>query len=95
MATSQTKTQSGIPWHKASTFMLLLASLGTIAYTVLVTKELAVSIAHLKKEITRLERDCTQQRVNTLHANEHATLRSKATVSLHFTPIENCAKYER
>ena len=94
MATGKTKTQSGMPWHKAGTFMLLLISLGTIAYTVLVTKELAVSIAHLKKEITRLERDCTQ-RVNALHANEHATLRSKTTVSLYFTPIENCAKCER
>jgi len=75
MATSQTKPQSGIPWHKASTFILLLISLGTIAYTVLVTKELAASIAHLKKEVTRLESDCTQQSGNTLHAHEHTTIR--------------------
>jgi len=75
MATSQTKPQSEIPWHKASTFLLLLISLGTIAYTVLVTKELAASIAHLKKEVTRLESDCTQQSGNTLHAHEHTTIR--------------------
>ena len=89
MATSQTKTQSGIPWHKAGTFMLLLISLGTIAYTVLVTKELAVSIAHLKKEITRLETDCTQQRVNALQANEYTTIRSKSNITSHLIYSEN------
>ena len=93
MATSQTKPQSEIPWHKASTFLLLLISLGTIAYTVLVTKELAASIAHLKTEVTRLESDCTQQSGNNLHANEHTTFRSKCKITSHLTYSETlCEK---
>ena len=89
MATSQTKTQSGIPWHKAGTFMLLLISLGTLAYTVLVTRELAVSIAHLKNKITRLESDCTKQRVNVLQGNDYTTIQSKSNITSRLKYSEN------
>ena len=92
MATSQTKAVTRTPWHTGSTVLLLLISLGTITYTLIVTRQLADSIENLKKEmtgdgeklhrmynkrITDLERNCAQGRTNILHADENVKIQSK------------------
>ena len=92
MATSQTKLVTKTPWYTGSTVLLLLISLGTIAYTLTVTRQLADSLENLKKDmaddgeklhemfnkrIIDLERKCAQGRTNILHANQNVKIQSK------------------
>ena len=60
MATSPTKTVAVVAWNRAILFALFLLCISTFTYTVIVTRQLAASVASLKTQMEGSEMQLRQ-----------------------------------